>query len=387
MILSRVKEFVREPAVLFWVYGFPILMTAALAIAFRNRPVEQTTVDIVEGPRAVETQEALQQTTTSERFKTRIVSEEEAQMRLRTGKTDVIVVPGASSKQAIVLQVMVKAPSCKAAAKLRYEYRFDPTRPQSVLARGAVDDQLQRAAGRQDAAEVTITAVDEPGGRYIDFLVPGLLAMGLMGGGLWGVGFVIVDLRVRKLLKRFLATPMKKSEFLAAIMGSRMLFMVPEVLFLLLFARYACGVVNQGSVTAVVMLVLLGSVMFSGIGLLVASRANTIEAVSGMMNLAMIPMWIFSGIFFSSERFPDAAQPLIKALPLTPLIDSLRSVMLEGAPLSASSPASGSWRRGARFRLCWRCGGFAGASEDFVFDKRELNEACPWFNKVFLAIC
>jgi ABC-type multidrug transport system permease subunit len=159
--------------------------------------------------------------------------------------------------------------------------------------------------------------------------------MGLMGGGLWGVGFVIVDLRVRKLLKRFLATPMKKKEFLAAIMCSRILFMIPEVLILLLFARYACGVVNQGSVAAIIMLVLLGSLMFSGIGLLVASRANTIEAVSGMMNLSMIPMWIFSGIFFSSERFPDAVQPLIKALPLTPLIDSLRSVMLEGAPLTA----------------------------------------------------
>ena len=68
MILSRVKEFVREPAVLFWVYGFPILMTAALAIAYRNRPVEQTTIDIVEGPRAVETQQALQHASTPERF-------------------------------------------------------------------------------------------------------------------------------------------------------------------------------------------------------------------------------------------------------------------------------------------------------------------------------
>jgi ABC-type multidrug transport system permease subunit len=204
-----------------------------------------------------------------------------------------------------------------------------------VLARSGVDDQLQRAAGRQDAADVSFVEVDEPGGRYIDFLVPGLLGMSLMGGGLWGVGFVIVDMRVRKLLKRFLATPMKKSDFMAAIMGSRMIFMVREVLFLLLFARYACGVVNHGSFVALTLLVLLGAVMFSGLGLLIASRAKTIEAVSGMMNLIMVPMWIFSGIFFSSERFPEAAQPFIKAIPLTPLIDALRSVMLEGAPLSA----------------------------------------------------
>jgi ABC-type multidrug transport system permease subunit len=134
---------------------------------------------------------------------------------------------------------------------------------------------LQRAAGRQDPAATTVVAVDEPGGRYIDFLVPGLLGMGLMGGGLWGVGFVIVDMRVRKLLKRFLATPMKRSEFLAAIMASRMLFMIPEVLILLVFTRYAFGVVNHGSMLAVLALVLLGSMMFSGVGLLAASRAKT----------------------------------------------------------------------------------------------------------------
>jgi ABC-type multidrug transport system permease subunit len=176
--------------------------------------------------------------------------------------------------------------------------------------------------------------VDEPGGRYIDFLVPGLLGMSLMGGGLWGVGFVTVDMRVRKLLKRFLATPMRKTDFLMGIMISRMLFMVPEVLALLVFARFAFGVVNHGSTLAVTFLILLGAVMFSGIGLLAASRAKTIEAVSGIMNLIMVPMWIFSGIFFSSERFPDAVQPAIQALPLTPLISTLRSVMLEGASLA-----------------------------------------------------
>jgi ABC transporter DrrB family efflux protein len=145
-------------------------------------------------------------------------------------------------------------------------------------------------------------------------------------------------MRRRNLLKRFLATPMKKSHFLAGLMVSRMLFMIPEVLILLVFARYAFGVVIQGSLLTVVFLILLGAVTFSGLGLLVASRAKTIEMVSGLMNLVMVPMWIFSGIFFSSERFPEAIQPLIKVVPLTPLIDALRSVMLEGAPLAAQLP-------------------------------------------------
>jgi ABC-2 type transport system permease protein len=175
----------------------------------------------------------------------------------------------------------------------------------------------------------------ERGGRYIDFLVPGLLGMGLMGGGLWGLGFVTVDMRIRKLLKRFLATPMRKTDFLASLMISRLLFMVPEVLFLLIFARVAFKVSIAGSIGSVVFLVLLGAFSFAGLGLLIACRAKTMEAVSGLMNLVMLPMWVLSGIFFSSERFPELVQPFIRLLPLTALIDALRAVMLEGASLAS----------------------------------------------------
>src|SRR6185436_740890 len=169
-------------------------------------------------------------------------------------------------------------------------------------------------------------------------LVPGLLGMGLMGGGLWGVGFVTVDMRIRKLLKRFLATPMKKTDFLAAIMGSRLIFMIPEVLVLLIFARLAFGVKNHGSYFTMTVLIIIGAVMFAGIGLLVASRAKTIEAVSGLMNLVMLPMWMLSGIFFSSSRYPDAVQPIIRLLPLTALIDGLRAIMIDGASLFSQGP-------------------------------------------------
>jgi ABC-type multidrug transport system permease subunit len=237
--------------------------------------------------------------------------------RLRIGQTDVVIALRETSP--------------------RYEYRYDPTQPRSMLARNAVDDVLQRDAGRQDPAAVRDTLLDEPGGRYIDFLVPGLLGMSLLGGGLWGVGFAIVDMRIRKLLKRLVATPMKKSHFLAGIMISRLLFLIPEMVLVLTFAYFVFGVVNYGSWFAVAVLVLLGTTTFSGIGLLVASRAQTLEAVSGLMNLVMLPMWILSGIFFSPDRFPDFAQPLIRCLPLTPLIAALRRVMLEGASLFSLS--------------------------------------------------
>jgi ABC-type multidrug transport system permease subunit len=312
IVMSRVREFYREPEALFWVYGFPILMVIGLGIAFRNQPIERITVDVEEGPRAQDVVKTLGE---QPKFVAAIYPAGQARLRLRTGKTELIVAaPGGSDPG--------------------YDYVYDPSRPPSVLARNAVDDTLQRAAGRKDVARTSEQEFNEPGGRYIDFLVPGLLGMSLMGGGLWGVGFVTVDMRIRKLLKRFLATPMRKSDFLAGIMISRLLFMVPEVLILLVFARLAFGVMIFGSVAAVLLLILLGAVTFCGLGLLIASRAHTLEAVSGLMNLVMLPMWLLSGIFFSSERFPAVAQPFIKALPLTALNDSLRAVMQDGASLA-----------------------------------------------------
>jgi ABC-type multidrug transport system permease subunit len=316
LILARLREFLRQPEAIFWVYGFPILMVVALGIAFRNKPVENITVDVEEGPHADQIKKDLQ---TDAKFKVAVLDMEACRARLRTGKTDLVVTSGPS-------------------ASIRYQYVFDPTRPDSERARSAVDDALQRAGGRKDAFQVENETVTEPGGRYIDFLVPGLLGMSLMGGGLWGVGFVTVDMRIRKLLKRFLATPMRRSHFLGAIMISRLLFMIPEVAIVLLFSWVTFGVVIHGSLAAVAVLILLGAFTFSGIGLLVASRARTIEMVSGLMNLVMLPMWVLSGIFFSSERFPDVIQPFIKALPLTPLINAFRAVMQEGAPLSALGP-------------------------------------------------
>jgi ABC-type multidrug transport system permease subunit len=319
LTLARLREFYREPEALFWVYGFPVLMVVGLGIAFRNQPIERITVDVEAGPRAEAIVTSL---AADEKFVTRISSPEEARLRMRTGATALVITGGTS-----------ETPS--------YQYTFDPSRPEGVVARNAANDALQRAAGRRDLAEVTIHEFNEPGGRYIDFLVPGLLGMSLMGGGLWGLGFVTVDMRIRKLLKRFVATPMRKSEFLGGLMLSRLLFLVPEVLVLLVFARVAFGVVIYGSLLAVVFLILLGAVTFAGLGLLVASRAKTLEAVSGLMNLVMLPMWLFSGIFFSSQRFPEAVQPAIKVLPLTALNDSLRAVMQEGAPLATQWPEIG----------------------------------------------
>lgn len=315
LTLARLREFYRQPEAVFWVYFFPILMVVALGIAFRNKPVEQITVDVLQSSRAETIVESLRK---DQRIVASIFDEDECKQRLRTSKSD-LYVDGGDSQDTV-------------------EYSYDPTRPGSVVARDLTDKIIQQAAGRLDPVATTTTELSEPGGRYIDFLVPGLLGMGLMGGGLWGVGFAIVDLRIRKLLKRFVATPMKKSQFLLGVMISRLCFMVPEIILLVLFSWLFFGVQVYGNWAVIVLLILVGAFEFSGIGLLIASRAKTMESVSGLMNLVMLPMWTLCGIFFSYERFPAAVQPLIKLLPLTPLNDSLRAVMLDGASLASQWP-------------------------------------------------
>jgi ABC-type multidrug transport system permease subunit len=319
LLIARLREFYREPEAIFWVYGFPVLLAVGLGIAFRDKAPDQVRVDVkveaaagaaadpVAGGRAREAQHVL---AARPGFRALSCAGQACSDRLRLGRTDIVVVPGDP-----------------------VGYVFDPTRPESVLARTRVDEALQRAAGRADPLMTADQPVTQPGSRYIDFLIPGLLGMNLMGGGLWGIGFVIVDMRVRKLLKRLVATPMRRRDFLLSMMGSRIIFMLPEVALLLLAGALLFHVSVRGSLAAVLAVCLLGAVSFAGLGLLVACRAQKIETVSGLMNVVMLPMWLLSGIFFSSERFPGAVQPLIRALPLTMLNDALRAVILEGATL------------------------------------------------------
>jgi ABC-type multidrug transport system permease subunit len=312
LTVSRMREDFRERDTIFWLYCFPILMVIVLGGVFQQRP-QQIIVDVAAGPNAEKLAETLN---SRETFIAEIHDEPSYLQRLRTGKSTLVVKAGEGTDA-------------------EYEYVFDPTRPESASARNSVDDVLQRAAGRKDSVAVRDTRFDEPGGRYVDFLVPGLLAIQIMGGGFWGVGFVAVDYRRRKLLKCFLGTPMRKRDFLGALVFSRLLFLATQVLVLVWLAWLMFGVTIVGSVWAVGFLTLLGSLAFSGIALVVASRARSTETVYGLSYLVMLPMWLFSGIFVSTSLFPEAAQTLVQLLPLTPLVDSLRAVMQEGATLAS----------------------------------------------------
>jgi ABC-2 type transport system permease protein len=312
LTLARIRELIREPEAVFWVFVFPILLTALLGIAFRSRPPEALPVAVVAGPHAEAHLAALGK---SSDVKATILSEAEAREALARGRV-VLVVSGDETPQ----------------------YAYDPTQPESRAARLAVDASLQRAAGRTDVFTAGQSQLTEPGTRYVDFLVPGLLGMNLMGTGMWGIGFSMVVARNGNLLKRLVAAPVRRSQLLGAQLISRLIFLVPEAGALLAFAHFALGVPFRGSFLLLTAISLLGALTFSGLGLLTAARPRTIEGVSGIMNLVMVPMWIFSGIFFSTERFPARMQPFVQALPLTALNDSLRGVMLQGTGVGSLLP-------------------------------------------------
>lgn len=311
----RYREFFREPEAVFWVFIFPVLLAAGLGIAFRNRGPERTVVAVVAGqPMATRLAEALRR---EKEVEAKLLSDSAASQGLRTGDVALVVVPLPGGA---------------------VDYRYDNTRPESRIARLLVDDDLQRAAGRRDLIAVSDNLVRERGARYIDFLVPGLLGMNLMGSGIWGLGFAIVDARKKRLLKRLIATPMSRSQYLASFVLSRLTLLFIEVGVLLGFGVLAFGVPLRGSIPLLVLICLLSSLAFAALGLLIASRAQTMEGVSGLMNLVMLPMWIFSGVFFSAARFPDAIQPFIQVLPLTAVIDALRGNILRGDGWQSLAP-------------------------------------------------
>jgi len=303
----RVLLFLREPEALFWVFVFPLVLAGVLGFAFRSKGIEPARVGLLEGPGAEALARALEGVEHVELV--RFAERAEAEKKLTRAAVDVLLEPAEGG-----------------APRLAY----DAHRPEGENARVRVLRALDLAQGVA-AAPVTLAPVEETGSRYVDFLFPGLLGMNLMGTGMWGIGFAIADVRRRKFLKRLLVTPMRRSSFFLSFILARLVFLVLEMAVLGGFGAWILGVPLRGSLAAFALVSLLGAGAFAGIGILTASRAKTIEAVSGLMNLVMMPMWLGSGVFFSYERFPAAVQPLLKVLPLTALNDALRGVYLDGS--------------------------------------------------------
>lgn len=313
--LMRLRLLYREPGAMFWTFGFPLLLSLVLGIAFRSRGPEPVVIAVEAPPGApmARAEHAHAILEAGKDVSARRMSPPDAAEALRTGKVSLVVVPTLDG----------------------YAYRYDPTRPESRLARAVTDDLLQRGEGRHDAFGAETRAVTEPGKRYIDFLIPGLIGLGLMSTGLWGIGFSLAEMRSKKLLKRLMATPMRRTDFLFSFLIVRAVLLLTELVPLLLFARYVFDVHVLGSVLALAAVSEVGGITFAVIGLLIASRPENPSVVSGLINVVSFPMLLGSGVFFSSSRFPDAVQPYLRALPLTALNDALRAVMIDGATLAS----------------------------------------------------
>jgi ABC-type multidrug transport system permease subunit len=305
LTITRFRLILREPEAIFWIFIFPILLAVGLGIAFRNRPADVLQVGAT-------TTQLTQALAADKGLTAATMDEADGVHALATGN---------------ILLLAIQTPDGVA-------YKYDDTNPDARNARLLADRAVQTAAGRRDAVHAQNQLVHETGSRYIDFVVPGLLGMNLMGSAMWGLGFSIVEARQKKLLKRLVASPMPRWQYLMSFLLSRLAMLVIEVLVFLGFAKVAFGVPFRGSLWELGFLCILTSMAFSAIGLLVSSRAKTMEAVSGLMNLVMLPMWILSGVFFSASRFPAVLQPIVRALPLTAAIDAMRGNMLQGVPLS-----------------------------------------------------
>lgn len=305
LTFARVRLFFREPEAVFWVFAFPILLALGLGIAFRNPPAQTlpvagTTVQITH---ALNGDEDLKAVT----------------LDLTRGRT-------ALATGEILLLAIQQPGSIK--------FLYDDTNPDARTARLIADRAIQKAAGQRDSVEIRNQLNHQAGSRYIDFVVPGLLGMTLMSSAIWALGFWIVEARQKKLLKRLVASPMPRWQYLASFVFWKLLLLPIEVGVFLGFSHFAFGVPSRGSFWQLALLCVLIALSFSAIGLLISSRAKTMQAASGLMNVTMLPMWILSGVFFSASRFPKVFQPFIRALPLTAAVDVLRANMLQATPLA-----------------------------------------------------
>lgn len=253
----------------------------------------------------------------SDEINAQVLPLEQALRALRTAAVDVVVVSGDDDSGAL-------------------SYRYDPARDGAKLARLQLDALLQAAQGRVDPVITVDETHSESGGRYIDFLLPGLIGLNLMGSSMWGMGYAVVWDRKRQLLKRYAATPMRRTHYLLSFMLSRLLFMIAEVAALLAFGWLVFDVQIHGSLLGVGVAALLGSLCFAGLSLLIAARVQSVEAANGWMNFVQLPMWLLSGAFFAYQRFPEWLHPAIQALPLTALNDALRALINDGAPLAST---------------------------------------------------
>jgi len=314
LILSIFRVFFREPAVIFWAVLFPIIIAWVLGIAFSKKGESVRTVYVTgaqEIPEKLRGEKVFgEESGNPSRIKFQEASEEEAVKAIKKG--------------VIVIYLEVEGDSLI--------YHFDPVNSEAQLTHLILESGLHSVPDPRN--KTSINPLQSKGTRYIDFLIPGLVALGIMNSCIWGIGWTLIETRMKKLLRRMVATPMKKSVFFSSYIVTRIILGGFETLLLLIFTRLYFGTEITGNTAAFVVVFLAGIFAFSGIAILIASRTAKTEVANGLVNAVTLPMMILSGIFFNYHNFPEWAIPVIQVLPLTLLADSIRSIFIESAGLT-----------------------------------------------------
>jgi ABC-2 type transport system permease protein len=341
LISAYFKETIREPAVLFWGIGFPILMSLGLGVAFMSKKDVVTKIAIVkqqEMPGMMRDTTRQIETLLSRMAVAPDSSGKDVDYKLfipdpKMGNTTLLFNETSWQDAMIMLKRgSIRIVMSEDSGMIRYH--FDPVNPDAQLTYLKLSKLLGGEALTIGLKNETIEPLTVTGTRYIDFLVPGLIAMGVMMSCSWGLSYGIIDKRSKKLLRRMVATPMKRSYFLVALITVRVLMNFIESLLLLLFAWLVFDITIQGSVVALLLIFIAGNIAFAGIAVFISSHTSNTEIGNGLINAVVMPMMVLSGVFFSYHNFPDWSIPVIQKLPLTLLADGMRSIFIEGAGFS-----------------------------------------------------
>lgn len=312
LLLFRVRSITREPTALFWLLFAPVVLSVVLGLAFDHRQWDDIHIAVADGKGADALSERLHRMPGIRAERTSLA---DGELKLRRGHVALVLVPGPTPK-----------------------LLFDPTREDCRVARLTALDALEREAGVPPGPKVEEATLTAPGTRYVDFVIPGLLAYTLMINGLHAVGLSLVAMRSQRLIRRLAATQMNRGAFFASFVVGRALIALVEIAVVTFAAWAFFGVPISGSTFGYVAFATFGATMFGLVGLALASRASDPQAVGGIVNFAGLAMTLLSGVFFSANRFPGWAQPLVQLAPLTSLVSGMRAISLDGAGWSTVWP-------------------------------------------------
>ncbi|MES2201000.1 MAG: ABC transporter permease [candidate division FCPU426 bacterium] len=317
LLLLQWRSFFREPGVLFWALVFPLVLSGLLGLAYSHRkPAPLPILLLAENPGQREALESMVKALAPpSRLKVSVASPEEAALALKRGKA-VLSVDHALDPEA-------------------RRYRVDANNPEGELAL-----LFSRAWFSGKPLPEDTLPLDTRGSRYIDFLLPGLMAFSIINSCLWGVAWVLIDYRQKKFMRRMVATPMSRGQFFMALFIGRCCLVTIETCTLLAFGFIAFHFSLQGDPLAFALVMLAGVIAFFGLGALISCRTSNSQVGAGLINATTLPMMLISGIFFSYERFPEAAQPYLRMFPPTMMVDALRAVANEGAGVARVLPTA-----------------------------------------------